>query len=175
MRLDQLQAIAEWNIVRHNVLDTVDFELEARMLAEEKREFYLAHDTYMFEVSQQTVDTILDALTEMADAIADYQFVYGGTVAKISRAKTTITDMQHSAMLAHAVQNELNLMIQLFMDAIASYGQVNLDECLDYVIEANEAKGVEKVDGKIQKGPDWVDPKSKIRAYLAEQLTIADV
>ena len=41
-----------------------------------------------------------------------------------------------------------------------------LDKALQYVINANNAKGTKKVNGKIQKGKSWVDPKESIRCLV---------
>jgi hypothetical protein len=41
-----------------------------------------------------------------------------------------------------------------------------LEEAYSLVVEANEAKGTQKVSGKIQKGESWVDPKHSIRKLL---------
>mgnify|MGYP003585073594 CR=1 FL=1 len=173
MRLDQLTSIAVWNLNRGNInYNKVDFDLEARMLSEERVEYYTAYDAYLDSNIEDMTEEFFDIITEMVDAIADYQFVYGGTVAKISRAHNTMPDNRQIATLTSIAQNDLNIMIQILVDLVAPYGVLNLDECLDMVIEANEAKGTEKIDGKIQKGPDWVDPKVTIKNYIKDTLKI---
>lgn len=175
MRLDQLISIGVWNLERGNAPlgGKVDFDLEIRMLSEEKNEFYIELDQLISGGSDLLgTDQWYKLVAKMADAIADLQFVYGGTVSKISRAVLTMPDTRQSASLQQFVQNELNLMVQIFTDMTSPYGNVNLDECLDLVIDANQKKGKDKVNGKIQKGPDWVDPVIEIEKYIREQLSI---
>lgn len=176
MRLDHIFDVATWNRDRGNAIihAAVDFDLEIRMLSEEKNEFYVDFDALVDSGAEPLSDIWHLHIARMADAIADFQFVYAGTVAKVSRAKMTMPDVRQAASLAQFVQNEMNIMIQLFLDLTSPYVNVNLDECLDIVIDANDKKGTEKVNGKIQKGPDWVDPITTIEKYIRSQVLVAE-
>lgn len=146
--------VAKWNFDRNNT--SFDLELEKNMLAEEAQEFKDGMVDYLNAIKGIDQEAILDAKVEMVDAYADFAFVYQGT-----RFKALGTMMDFSG-----VDYTLDYMEMVLKDANISH--MVLDAAFDAVVAANEAKGTQKVNGKIQKGADWVDPKSQIRMYLQD-------
>jgi hypothetical protein len=153
--------IAQWNYERNNT--NFNPELELRMLQEEAQEF--KDGLYMYFEVQKGVRLgyISDAIVEMVDAWADYQFVMGGSVFKYlgsDRLFNWDSIRVQEKYMYHILTDELK--IEAF----------TLRLCLQAVVDANKAKGTEKVNGKIQKGPDWVDPKEVIKGLLKESLDV---
>jgi hypothetical protein len=145
--------IAKWNYNRNNTHFNKDLELT--MLAEEAQEFKDGMTMY-FESTNEL--EALEALVEMIDAWADYQFVAQGTFYKYL-GSTARFDFD-------AIRTQEKYMFHTLLRL--EIDETLLNEALDYVIIANEAKGTEKVDGKIQKGDTWVDPKFSIQQLLLD-------
>jgi len=147
--------VAKWNFDRNNT--SFDVELETNMLAEEAQEFKDGLVDYFNAIKGINQEAILDAKVELVDAWADFNFVFQGTKFK---ALGTMIDFS-------GVEETEQYMYTLLNQDLQINGAV-LERALDAVIVANEAKGTQKVNGKIQKGDDWVDPKSQIRMYLED-------
>lgn len=146
--------VAKWNFDRNNT--NFDMELEINMLAEEAQEFKEGVVDYLNAIKGIDKEAILNAKVEMVDAYADFAFVYQGTLFK---ALGTMVDLS-------GVLVTLDYMEAMLKDANIS--PMVMDSAFDAVVAANEAKGTQKIDGKIQKGDDWVDPKARIRMYLED-------
>jgi hypothetical protein len=127
------------------------------MLAEEAQEFKDGMIMY-FNVIRASEDH-MEAIVEMVDAWADYQFVAQGTY-----FKHLGSDVPFDFDWVRSTENYMyfTLTKQLKIEP------GTLEKCLKAVIDANNAKGTEKVNGKIQKGPDWRDPKETIFNILKE-------
>jgi hypothetical protein len=148
--------IAQWNYERNNT--NFDPELELRMLAEEAQEFRDGMVMY-FETLKDPTLPVADTIVEMVDAWADYQFVMGGSVFKYlgsDRLFNWDSIRVQEKYMYHILTDDLK---------IEPY---TLRLCLQAVIDANKAKGTEKVNGKIQKGESWRDPKEAIFEILKE-------
>jgi len=147
--------ITKWNYERNNT--SFYKELEDRMLAEEAQEFKDGMAMY-FRAEEAGEDTT-EAIVEMVDAWADYQFVAQGTIFKYLGSDYSysfdIVRTQERYMY-HILHNELNI------------DDTTLNKCLQAVIDANAAKGTKKVNGKIQKGEEWRDPKETIANILKD-------
>ena len=160
MTLEQLQKIKRWNLLRDN--NTFNPELERDMLHEEINEFYTEYNAF-------TVDgkLTLDRLTKMADAIADVNFVLGGTMHKFSASsKVNAYELTQYAALLQYAQHELMMMTQLLND-IVPFAGLDLDYCLSLVIEANEQKSTTRnAAGKITKPDGFIPPDQRIKEYL---------
>ena len=146
--------VAEWNYKRNNT--NFSSELELRMLAEEAQEFKDGLAMYFNAISDEGH---LAALVELVDAWADYQFVLQGSIYKYLGSSEPFA--WDSVRVQEKYMYEL-LNVTLGIEA------TTLNSCLQFVIIANNNKGTEKVNGKIQKGSDWVDPKGVIRGLLNE-------
>ena len=146
--------VAKWNYDRGNT--NFDKELETRMLAEEAQEFKDGMTMWFTAISDSGK---LDALVELIDAWADYQFVMQGTIYKYLGSLIPF-DFDLIRTQEHYMYDTLTTTLKLPKDM--------LEEALGAVITANNAKGTEKIDGKIQKGSDWKDPKESIRNLLED-------
>lgn len=153
------QRIIDWNRKRNELVFSIN--LEMKMLQEESREFMFA-------------DTLVDRLRELAD----FMFVWTGTLAKWGCYKSlTITEMEQMhnsfAELQTWAEDRIDYMEGLVMSELQSL-VLNDAQCYDIikgslraVLEANEAKTNEKdKDGKIIKGPDYVAPVEVIQQIL---------
>jgi len=154
--------VAQWNYKRNNT--KFDPELETRMLAEEAQEFKDGMVQFMALEGQDEVGEvgeveIIAAIVEMVDAWADYQFVMQGSIFKYLGYDTKFD--------WDSIRTQERYMFNVLTKDCEIPAEV-LDICLEAVIEANNAKGTKKVDGKIQKGYDWRDPKDTIRGILNE-------
>jgi len=146
--------VAKWNFDRNNT--SFDMELELNMLAEEAQEFKDGMIDYFNAIKGIDQEAILDAKVELVDAYADSLFVFRGTQFKVLG---TMIDFS-------GVQETLDYMVHILKSINIS--DMVLDEAYNLVVEANEAKGTQKVNGKIQKGEDWFDPKHAIRKLLTD-------
>lgn len=146
--------VAQWNIDRDNT--KFDRDLEFDMLAEEAQEF---KDGMIQHGKASADEARMDAIVEMVDAWADYRFVLQGTMFKAlgSTGYGFISEHQFEQYMF----NILRLDFKISIDTLINSYQA--------VIDANNAKGTSKVNGKIQKGMDWVDPKSVIKGLLDVQ------
>lgn len=160
MTLEQLQKIKRWNLLRGN--DNFNAELERDMLQEEINEFYTEFNAFVLDGK-----LTLDRLTKMCDAVADVNFVLGGTMHKFSATpKVSGNDLTQYAAILQYVQQELMMMTQILNDAVPFAG-LDLDHCLELVIEANEQKSTTKnAAGKITKPEGFIPPDQRIEEYL---------
>ena len=150
------ERIIRWNRERNNL--EFDPQLESRMLSEEAREFWMASD-----------------LAHMIQEYSDFRFVQIG-----ARAKFFAQPFQSAAGLTNSYDRwmEMESWMEATMDLmrkrlhkrlkdIGIYPPTDIfTKALQYVTEANEAKGKEKVDGKVMKGPDYVSPLIKIQEEI---------
>jgi len=144
--------VAQWNITRDN--NNFNKELELRLLSEEAQEFKDALILYV-QSANKTAKTL--ALVDMVDAMCDFEFVLNGTKFKYLGSDKKFDFNTQDTILEYMVNT-------LVIDLDVPYGI--LTESKRAVIKANEAKGTEKVDGKVQKGDLWVDPKDTIKTLL---------
>ena len=161
MTLEQMNKIKKWNLLRDN--NKFDYSLETNMFNEENREFYEIYNAYL--ISEVLT---LEAMTKMCDAHADSNFVLGGTIHKASTSVMTHKDYDHYASILAVANHEINLMTQ-FIAEIVPFGGLDLDHCLELVIEANEQKSTTRNEyGKITKPEGFIAPDQKIKEYLME-------
>lgn len=146
--------VAKWNFDRNNT--SFDLELEVDMLAEEAQEFKDGLVDYFNSI--KTIDklAVLNAKVELVDAWADFVFVAEGTKFK---SLGRMMDLNGIDATGDYMYNILVKDLQIKPSILAL--------ALDAVVSANEAKGTEKVNGKIQKGAEWVDPKFTIAELLS--------
>jgi len=151
-----LGRIIDWNRVRNGLEFTAD--LEAAMLSEEANEFF--HASY---------------LVDLFDAYCDFTFVAVGTFAKFANCKyETMQGLRNRAYEMKSLEEYIfrtltQMEIVLRGELTNPYHLKSIrNACLRYVIQANEKKGIEKVNGKIQKGPNWTPPEDNIRMHLEE-------
>lgn len=139
--------IAIWNAERGNF--DYDIILEQNMLDEEYQEFYLA-----------------ETLHDKMDAICDLYFVNNGTL-----FKAHINGVP-SPLYFHYLERFEQLCSEFIFEAKINWLTFNdlFERCMIEVINANNKKGKEKVNGKIQKGIDWYDPKDRIKEIIQEML-----
>jgi len=149
--------IAQWNYNRDNI--NFDPELELRMLTEEAQEFKDGMEMWFKAQSFYRDNEVSEAIVEMVDAWADYQFVMSGSIFKYLGSDIPF-DWDSIRTQERYMFTILNK--QLGID------EATLNICLDCVITANEAKGTKKIKGKIQKGDTWRDPKDTILNILKD-------
>jgi len=140
--------VAQWNYTRDNT--NFDMELELNMLAEEAQEF---KDGLNDLFGSSTREDELDAVVEMVDAYCDYKFVARGTQYK-ALGRTIDLGL---------LESTLSYMKSLLLDLVA---EDVLDTSYKLVCDANDNKTSQKVNGKVQKGLYWKDPKESIRELL---------
>lgn len=144
--------IFDWNLVRGLLDKAFNPALQTRMLTEESREFYEAYKA--------------NDMVGMIDAYCDFIFVLRG--AQASLIATDFGDDYGAYKIAldivNGATNQGFMMLELLNKAVP-IGPVELEKCLEFVIEANEAKPKDTVSGKIIKGTNWRDPKDRIK-YL---------
>lgn len=155
--------IIDWNQKRNGLEFKMDLEL--RMLQEEAQEFLIS-------------ENIVEYLQEYSDFI----FVYSGTLAKYyADESTTLEHFRQSRDLFAELQawaqeflqyagqllsNELMLLCPNDEEKL----NVILNQSLEAVIKANEAKGTEKDEnGKVKKGPNYRKPVEAINDIIKEQ------
>ena len=145
--------VAKWNYDRDNT--NFDKDLERRMLAEEAQEFKDALNDY-FDVDAEAKKK---AIVDMVDAWADFKFVLQGSYYKHLGSNISFNFGMY--------ESQLEYMKEILCD-LGVYNWT-LNECYKAVIDANNAKGTAKVDGKIQKGEFWRDPKETIYKILLDE------
>ncbi len=159
--LNVIQRIINWNRDRNKLACSPS--LEIAMLCEELQEFMAA-------------TTIID----QTDAYCDFFFVACGTRAKI--ANVTITDLEELAdtqageeSIEKYITSKLNYMAtilyaswcDIFGDKHERSYNSYINQCVNFVITANEKKGTEKdADGKVIKPADFVCPEARMKAIL---------
>ena len=139
--------IAKWNFDRDN--NSFYRDLEENMLQEEAAEFKEALAAYWNAGSE--LDT-QSAIVDLVDAYCDFIFVLYGTEYKMLGADLAIDLSRY--------HNQANYMLKVLNSLNVSH--TTLNKSLELVVKANCSKGTEKVDGKIQKGDAWRDPKEDI-------------
>lgn len=152
--------VLRWNQERDNL--HLDLDLEARMLSEECKEFFLA-----------------PSLENMLKEHADFRFVWAGTQAKMYCLKAeTYAELTSNYSEYFALKQwSADMMSEMFGDIRDTlWGsskkppsgslQMFLDIVYRIVIESNETKGKTKVNGKIVKGDDYQDPEPRIAEAL---------
>jgi len=159
MHVKQKERIIKWNKDRDNI--NLDFDLELKMLSEERREFWLA-----------------DSLAHKMQEFCDFQFVKVGTDFKIQchlHESVNVLLSQDAQMMAlDDVQDDYMMYDHLMRLLKYEYSdKYDLDkmisDCLDIVITANEAKPKKKdSSGKIIKGEKHTDPLKEIEEYLCK-------
>lgn len=145
--------IFDWNMVRGKLDRGFDLDLQTRMLTEESNEFYLAYKE--------------NDMVGMIDAYCDFIFVLRG--AQASLIATYFGSDYLSYRLALDIVNgatNQGFMILEILNKTVPIGPVELEQCLQFVIEANNAKSFDEVNGKTVKGPNWRDPKERIKALV---------
>ena len=146
--------ITEWNRKRNGL--KFDPILETRLLTEEAHEFMMAETT-----------------AERLREFADFLFVAAG-----SRAKFMAMQLQSADALVN-VYTKWDVVVKWINSTIKAMQEIleeeegiteyTIDEALEIVIEANEAKPLTKDDhGKVIKGQDYVDPIAKIKELIGE-------
>lgn len=145
--------IFDWNLERALLDKKFDPALQTKMLTEESNEFYEAYKE--------------NDMVGMIDAYCDFIFVLRG--AQASLIATNFGDDYGAYKVAldivNGATNQGFMILEILMKAVP-IGPVELDQCLEFVIEANEAKPKDTVSGKIIKGDKWRDPKEKIKALV---------
>lgn len=149
--------VARWNFERDNL--GFDMELEVNMLAEEAQEFKDGMVDYFNAVG---VEQLEDAIVELVDAWADFRFVLQGTKFK---------SLGLMADFGSADQTE-NYMYTCLTEEFYFLSPEILELAFDAVVTANEEKGIAKVNGKIQKGSEWIDPKAAIRDLVSQSARV---
>jgi len=159
--MERHNEVIAWNAER-GLLDTFDPCLELKMLSEEAREFYTA-TTYEHRLAEY----------------ADFKFVKAGTLAKYHSQKidsATVFSMNRPhfvAMMEWAEEIEVNMFAVLSAQSRkVSYRAISLREdiamAIGVVIDNNKRKGTSKINGKIVKPEDPIDPVVRIRELLDE-------
>jgi hypothetical protein len=154
--------IIKWNRER-NLLDNFNPNLEAKMLSEEAREFFFASE-----------------VEHMLQEAADFIFVKTGTVAKYFAQESEgvqklLTDYDHFKQLSDWMESMIDCMVEILESKYVEcnlpihFVTSDLSFALRFVCEANEAKGKEKVDGKVVKGDTYVSPIKRIKKYLEDE------
>lgn len=146
---EQKEAIVKWNRDRGNT--HFNLRLEKDMLNEELKEF---------------TDGLFDGedVVEMMDAYCDTLFVLYGSIYKSNQT----LGFEHAEIKYYI--DAAKWMKKMLNRYIPNCNNNIISECMDAVIEANEAKPKDKVNGKVIKGDKWVDPKHKIKEIL-ERIT----
>ena len=149
----QAQAIRVWNQERDNT--KFDVKLEQKMLTEEFAEFFASND-----------------LVDKLDAIADFIFVYEGTIYKILYNNVNISEYEDLIAMAQT------LFVMMYEDLKKDIPKEDIlveamDKTLDIVIEANQQKGKTKnKEGKIQKPKDFVKPEERIKKEVVDSIIL---
>jgi hypothetical protein len=154
--------IVRWNRDR-GLMKTFNPNLEAKMLTEEAREFFLASE-----------------VEHMLQEAADFMFVKTGTVAKYFAQESEgvqklLSDYDHFNHMFEWMRDTIDCMVDVLTSKYIACGfptiqlESDLELALSFVCNANDAKGKEKVDGKVVKGKYYIDPIEQIRDYLKEE------
>jgi hypothetical protein len=145
--------IYDWNMVRDLLEKPFNPALQTAMLTEESREFHEAYKA--------------DSIVDMVDAYCDFIFVLRG--AQASLIATDFAEDYGSYItalnLVNGATNQGFMLLEL-LTKVCPIGPRDIDECFNYVIDANEAKPKDAKSGKIIKGDDWVDPKFRIKMLI---------
>lgn len=145
--------VFDWNLERDLLDKGFNPALQTRMLTEESNEFYLAYRE--------------NNMVGMIDAYCDFIFVLRG--AQASLIATDFGDDYNAYKTAldivNGATNQGFMILELLLKAVP-ISNVELEQCFAFVIEANEAKPKDTVSGKIVKGPNWKDPKDRIKALV---------
>jgi hypothetical protein len=142
------------------------------MLDEEATEFKEAFCDYLAASDTLFADEfILDSAVNMVDAYCDWMFVYMGTVCKGIHGSPD--DHGHWQSIMNSILTELLATHGVTLHTADGRPPL-VERCFLHVIDANEAKPMDKVTGKVVKGPNWSDPKVLIRNELLEAGFLSD-
>ena len=159
MHVKQKERIIKWNKDRDNI--NLDYDLEIKMLTEERREFWLA-----------------DSLAHKLQEYCDFLFVKVGTEFKLECnlfnsinvylanevCILAINDLIDDYPLYHHLSDLINYEYKYRLDV-----DKIISDCLNIIIMANEVKPKKKdASGKIIKGENHTDPLKKIEGYLCK-------
>lgn len=154
-----LLSITKWNYERNKL--EYRSELEDAMYAEEAKEFKDALEEYLSNPL-----TKLECITDLVDAYCDATFVHYGTIAK-QLGHTKLSDRNYELSIMNTYLTEI--LITHKVKLIVEEGYPTIDMCMQFVIDANNAKPKDKTKGKVKKGKDWVDPKVLIMELLLDR------
>lgn len=145
--------IIDWNLIRGLLDCPFNPALQTAMLTEESREFYTAYAE--------------DNIVDMIDAYCDFVFVLRGAQASLI-ATDFGEDYQAYRTALDIVNGATNqgFMLLEILCKVCPIGPNDIEECFNYVIDANDAKPRDKKSGKIIKGDAWVDPKIRIKMLI---------
>lgn len=143
----------DWNMVRGKLDKDFDPELQTRMLTEESNEFYTAYKQ--------------NDMVGMIDAYCDFIFVLRGAQASLIATDFggNYTGYRLALDIVNGATNQGFMLLELLTKTVP-VGPVELEQCLQFVIEANNTKSFNEDRGKTIKGPNWVDPKHRIKALV---------
>jgi hypothetical protein len=152
-----LPKVYRWNYYRDNM--QFDAEVEGMMLAEEHQEFLDAYEKMLEEIKNEKVDVdkVVEYVALMMDSYIDYLFVFAGTLSK----EFYNAEFQN--------QDGIYIFIDI-MDSILSeiFTEKYFRKAFKIVMEANEKKKKDKLNGKILKGSDFEDPLPKMKELVAK-------
>lgn len=169
--------IAKFNYLRNHL--ELNRNLEETMLIEEETEFIDAFKLYLKLVYEETdvgfsmkEEAILDILTDMVDAYCDFMYVYYGSLLKYLGTGEVYDKTQKQTLLS-----------TILMEVLVGHGckihkqneKPLLDLAMSYVIKANDAKTLDKTEGKVEKGDKFIDPKEKIKNLIVDRGFKADI
>lgn len=155
--MDFYNRIATWNEKRNGLV--FDLSLEKKMLTEEVIEFLQS-----------------DNLPNRIKELCDIGFVLTGTQAKVNAARplkpSVRADLDEFMLwLNDSIDYFTTLLGKELAEVLKPETEIEefLNQCMDYVIKANEAKGTEKDEnGKVKKGPNYKKPEPLIAALIEE-------
>lgn len=158
--------IVEWNRER-GLLDKFDPALEIKMLSEEAREFYNAK-TFEHKLCEYA-----DFLFVREGTMAKYHCQTGQTTASFSFSRDAFVQLMEWTV--EVQDNMLALLVEEFennIDSLSSSRIGDMTDCLSFALNAvvinNNLKGKTKVDGKVQKSPDQLDPVQRVKEFIYE-------
>ena len=155
--------IAKWNYDRNGL--EFDRELERDMLDEEAYEFKLGLEDYLRDDNLFKVLSVV----EMIDAYCDFNFVLTGTISKAIDLFNVIPMDVYEKQMVYMNTFIIEALVKHGVKVYDKEGKSIIDYAMGYVIEANHKKCENKTTTKVEKGKDWVDPKSRIKNLLIER------
>ena len=154
-----LMQVTQWNFDRNKL--EYSKELEDRLWSEEVNEFKQELLKYLDNPLNK-----LEVIANMVKEYCDCNFVYYGTVMKqLGNTKVSDYNFELSMMNTLLIEVLLKHKVKLY-DADK---QPTIEEALGIVIEANNKKPKKKVNGKVVKGEDYIDPTVLIIDLLLER------
>lgn len=157
--INKLQVrIVDWNRERGLLDKGFDPQLELKMLSEEAREFYMA-----------------ETLEHMMCEYCDFLFVKAGTKAKyfsslIESPSAFLLSRKNWNQMEDWIEDVESNMFNLLFCKFKAQGKAGLDKALNFtlsvIINNNNLKGTDKVDGKVVKSAFQENPVKRVEAYL---------